>query len=62
MKKTAQGDFSEITMRCLWLQAEMTLSDADWWLDFTRDRLDGAILREKLSFNLSLLYDNTTSR
>ncbi len=38
---------------------KLTLSDADWWLDFTRDRLDGAILREKLSFNLNLLYDNT---
>ena len=38
---------------------KLTLSDAGWWLDFTRDRSDGAILREKLSFNLNLLYDNT---
>ena len=38
---------------------KLTLSDAGWWVDFTRDRLDGAILREKLSFNLNLLYDNT---
>ena len=38
---------------------KLNLSDGDWWLDFTRDRLDGAILREKLSFNLNLLYDDT---
>ena len=37
---------------------KLTLSDADCWPDFTRDRLDGTILRENLSFNLNLLYDN----
>ena len=37
---------------------KLNLSDGDWWLDFTRDKLDGAILREKVSFKLILLYDN----